>query len=169
MGITFTGVPTGQATDEFPTNVFAGSNAQTEWGEGGSGNTSTTVSETYTAVDNLLWIKGKHAMTFGVQFQWLEENASSYDGPTSGLTLNWSTNETGSINGTSYGANTGYSYASFLLGAVGSTGITLQPFSVLGGRYRPIAPYIADDYILPKNSPSILGCAGTTFPPHTRC
>ena len=85
-------------------------------------------------------------MTFGVQFQWLEENASSYDGPTSGLTLNWSTNETGSINGTSYGANTGYSYASFLLGAVGSTGITLQPFSVLGGRYRPIAPYIADDY-----------------------
>jgi hypothetical protein len=147
MGINFTGVPAnGQAVTEFPTNIFAGSNAQTEWGEGGSGVTATTVSETYTAVDNLLWIKGKHAITFGAQLQWLEENASSYDGPTSSLTLNWSTNETASINGTSYGSNTGYSYASFMLGAVGSTGITLQPFSVLGGRYRPVAPYVADDY-----------------------
>ena len=152
MGVQFTGVPAnGQAVTEFPTQTFAGSNAQTQWGEGGSGVTATTVSETYTAVDNLLWIKGKHAMTFGVQFQWLEENASSYDGPTSSLTLNWSTNETAAVNGTSYGSNTGYSYASYMLGAVGSTGITLQPFSVLGGRYRPIAPYIADDYkITPK-------------------
>lgn len=152
MGINFTGVPpNGQAVTEFPTNIFAGSNAQTEWGEAGSGVTATTVSETYTAVDNLLWIKGKHAMTFGVQFQWLEENASSYDGPTSSLTLNWNTNETAAVNGNAYGANTGYSYASFMLGAVGSTGMTLQPFSVLGGRYRPIAPYFADDYkITPK-------------------
>jgi len=152
LGINFTGVPaTGQAVTEFPTNIFAGTDNQEEWGEAGSGVTATTVTETYTATDNLLWIKGKHAITFGVQFQWLEENASSYDGPTSSLTLNWSTNETAAINSTSYASNTGYSYASFMLGAVGSTGITLQPFSVLGGRYRPIAPYVADDYkITPK-------------------
>ena len=147
MGINFSGVPAdGQAVTEFPTNIFAGSNAQSEWGEAGSGVTATTVSETYTAVDNLLWIKGKHAMTLGIQFQWLEENASSYDGPTSSLTFNWSTNETAGVSGSSYTGSTGYSYASFLLGAVSSTGITLQPFSVLGGRYRPIAPYFADDY-----------------------
>jgi hypothetical protein len=147
LGITFNGVPsTGQAVTEFPTNVFAGSNAQTEWGEGGSGVTATTVTETYTLVDNLLWIKGKHAMNFGAQIQRLEENASSYDGPTSSLTLNWSTNETAQESGSSYASNTGYSYASFLLGAVSSTGVTLQPFSVLGGRYRPFAPYFQDDY-----------------------
>jgi len=158
MGINFTGVPAnGQAVTEFPTNIFAGSNAQEEWGEAGSGVTATTVTETYTAADNLLWIKGKHAITFGVQFQWLEENASSYDGPTSSLTLNWNTNETGAINGTSYGSNTGYSYASFMLGAVSSSGITLQPFSVLGGRYRPIAPYIADDYKITPNLTLNLG------------
>jgi len=134
MGINFSGVPAdGQAVTEFPTNVFAGSNAQTEWGEGGSGVTATTVTESYTAVDNLSWIKGKHAFTFGIQFQWLEENASSYDGPTSSLTLNWSVNETAQENGSAYVGSTGYSYASFLLGAVGSTGITLQPFSVLAG------------------------------------
>ena len=152
MGIQFTGVPAnGQAVTEFPTNVFAGSNAQEEWGEAGSGVSATTVTETYTAVDNLLWIKGKHAFTFGIQFQWLEENASSYDGPTSSLTLNWATADTSAVASNAYTANTGYSYASYMLGAVNSSGITLQPFSVLGGRYKPVAPYVADDYkITPK-------------------
>lgn len=148
MGINFTGVPSdGQAVTEFPTQIFGGSNAQSEWGEGGTGVTATTVSETYTAVDNLLWIKGKHAMTFGIQFQWLEENASTYDGPTSSLTLNWGVNETAQESGSAYTGSTGYSYASYLMGAVQSTtALTLQPFSVLGGRYRPIAPYFEDDY-----------------------
>ncbi|HEY2014000.1 MAG TPA: carboxypeptidase regulatory-like domain-containing protein, partial [Bryobacteraceae bacterium] len=152
MGITFTGVPAdGQAPTEFPTSVFGGSNAQSQWADGGSGVTATAVSETYTAVDNLSWIKGKHAMTFGIQFQWLEDNASSYDGPTSSLTLNWSVNETAQEKASAYVGSTGYSYASYLLGAVGSTGVTLQPFSVLGGRYRTIAPYFQDDYrVTPK-------------------
>jgi len=156
LGIGFPGVPaTGQAVTEFPTSIFNGSNAQEEWGEGASGVSATTVTENYTGVDNLLWIKGKHAITFGIQVQWLEENASQYDGPTSALTLNWQPNETSGMTtgakGTSFTSNTGYSYASFLLGAVDTTAITLQPFSVLGGRYRPIAPYVADDYkITPK-------------------
>ncbi len=152
MGINFSGVPSnGQAVTEFPTSIFGGSNAQSEWGEGGSGVTSTTVNNTFTLVDNLLWIKGKHAMTFGIQVQRLEDQSSSYDGPTSSLTLNWGTNETAQENGSAYVSSTGYSYASFLLGAVGSTGITLQPFSVLGGRYRPFAPYFQDDWkITPK-------------------
>jgi hypothetical protein len=156
LGIGFPGVPTnGQAVTEFPTSIFNGSNAQQEWGEGASGVTATTVTENYTGVDNLLWIKGKHAITFGMQMQWLEENASSYDGPTSALTLNWQPNETAGMTTksgvSSFTSNTGYSYASFLLGAVDTTGITLQPFSVLGGRYNPLAPYIADDYkITPK-------------------
>ncbi len=149
MGINFSGVPAdGQAVTEFPTQIFGGSNAQQEWGEGGSGVTATSVVNTYTLVDNLSWIKGKHSMTYGMQIQWLEFQSSSYDGPTSSLTLNWGTNETAQENGTSYVGSTGYSYASFLLGAVGSTGITLQPFSVLGGRYHTYAPYFEDDYKL---------------------
>lgn len=152
MGIEFTGLPSnGQAVTEFPTSVFGGSNAQSEWGEGGSGVTSTTITNAFTLVDNLLWIKGKHAMTFGIQVQRLEDQSSSYDGPTSSLTLNWGTNETAQENGSAYVSSTGYSYASFLMGAVGSTGVTLQPFSVLGGRYRPFAPYFQDDWkITPK-------------------
>lgn len=152
MGIQFSGVPSnGQAVTEFPTSTFGGSNAPSEWGEGGSGVTATTVGNTFTVVDNLLWIKGKHAMTFGVQVQRLQDQSSRYDGPTSSLTLAWGTNETAQEKGSAYVSSTGYSYASFLMGAVGSTGITLQPFSVLGGRYRPFAPYFQDDWkITPK-------------------
>jgi hypothetical protein len=147
QGISFPGVPAnGQAVTEFPTSVFNGSNAQTEWGEGASGATDTAVVETYTVVDNLSWIKGKHAMTFGAQMQRIDDNTANYDGPTSTLTLNWGTAETAAVVGNTNTSNTGYAYASYLLGAVGSTGITLQPFSVLGGRYRPFAPYFEDDY-----------------------
>ena len=160
MGIGFSGLPAdGQALNEFPTTVFAGSNAQTEWGEGASGVTATTVTNANTAVDNLLWIHGKHAITFGMQFQWLEENADAADGSTNDLQLNYATAETSGITETlksgsyvpSYTSSTGYSYASFMLGAVGSTSLTYQPFGVLGGRYHALAPYLQDTYtITPK-------------------
>ena len=160
MGIGFSGLPaSGQAPNEFPTTAFAGSNAQTEWGEGVNGVTATTVTNSSTAVDNLLWIHGKHAFTLGMQFQWLEENADAADGSTNALQLNYATAETSGITETlksgsyvpSYTSSTGYSYASFMLGAVGSTSLTYQPFGVLGGRYHALAPYLQDTYtITPK-------------------
>jgi len=166
-GIAFPGVPAdGQAPTEFPTSVFSGSNAPEQWGDGGSGQTSTVVAENYTAVDNLLWVKGKHSMTFGFQEQHLEDNQSAYDGPASSLTLNWSPNETACIvpggknasctnpiagSGYAFGPSSGYSYASFMLGAVDSTSISLQPFTVLGGRYHTYSPYFQDDWkVTPK-------------------
>ena len=161
-GISFGGVPAnGQAPTEFPTSVFNGSNAPEQWGDGASGHTSTIVTESYTTVDNLLWVKGKHSMTFGFQIQRLEDNNSSYDGPASDITLNWSPNETacivsgakaatctqpGTTPGSAFGPSSGYAYASYMLGAVDSTSISLQPFTVLGGRYATYAPYFQDDW-----------------------
>lgn len=144
-GATFgiTGLPPGQATEDFPVSAFAGSNEPVGWGYKAS---VTTVSNTYEIVDNLSWTEGKSAMTVGLQYQWLEVQGDSYDGYSQPLTLNWSTNETGQINGTSYASGSGYSFASFMIGAVGSSGLTVQPFSVTGGRYHTVAPYFQDDY-----------------------
>ena len=167
MGIVFNGVPAGgQALTEFPTNAFTGSNSQTQWGAGSTAQSNTTVTETYTAVDNLLWTKGKHAMTFGIQFQWLEDNASTYDGPTSTLTLNYSTNDTAGIANGNFANGSGYSYASYLMGAINSTGLTVQPFSVLGGRYRTIAPYFEDDFKITSKLTLNLGIRWDYLPPY---
>ncbi len=140
-----TGLPAGQASLDFPGSTFSGSNAPSSWGGSTS---STSVSNTYEAVDNLNWVKGKHAMTMGIQFQWLELQGDAYDGYSKPLSLTWNTPETAQISGTSYASNTGYSFASFMIGAVNSSGLTVQPFSVVGGRYRTIAPYFQDDYKL---------------------
>src|SRR5581483_6337812 len=49
--------------------------------------------------------------------------------------------------GFAYRGNTGFAYASYMLGAVGSTSsLTLQPFSILGARYPTYAPYFQDDW-----------------------
>jgi len=154
-----TGLPAGQASENAANTAFSGSNPpagiSTGTATGWVGNTPTTtnVSETFTALDNLQWLKGKHSMNFGGQYQWLENNSSVADGPSAPTPMNWGTNETANItpNGTTYVANSGYSYASFMVGAVGSSTATLQPFSLLAGRFRPFAVYFQDDYkVVPK-------------------
>lgn len=149
LGISFSGVPSGpdsQAVTEFPTSTFSGSNAVTQWGDGTPGTGKTTVDETYTVLDNLNWVERNHSMVFGFQLQRLELNQSAQDGPTSGVTLAWGVNETAKVSGTSYASGTGYSYASYLLGAVANTSVSVLPFSVLGGRFHPFAPYFQDNY-----------------------
>ncbi|WP_213806112.1 TonB-dependent receptor [Granulicella sp. dw_53] len=148
------GLPAGQASENFPNTTFSGSNSPANW----VGNTPTTtnVSETYTLKDNLSYLRGKHSMNFGFQYQWLENNASTADGASLPTTLTWSTNSTAAVTGTgsapsAYTSNTGYSYASYLLGAVSNSTVTQQPFGVLGGRFHPFAVYGQDDFkVIPK-------------------
>jgi hypothetical protein len=170
-GIGFTGLPAGgQADTEFPTIRFNGSNAPNTWGFGTNGVTATTVSQNYTTLDNLLWVKGKHAMTFGFQMQKLQANASAYDGTTSSLTMLYDPSDTASIvpSGTAYayGGNTGFAYASYLLGAVNSTSISAQSFSVLGGRYSTYAPYFQDTWKILPNLTLNLGVRWDYIPPY---
>ncbi|SFR97092.1 TonB-dependent Receptor Plug Domain [Granulicella pectinivorans] len=144
-----TGLPAGQASENFPGVIFGGSNAQTTWASPSTG--STSVSNTFTFVDNVQWVKGNHAMTFGFQYQALQNNASTADTGSLPVNLNFSTNDTGNVLGSNFVSGTGYSYASYMLGAVGSTSVTQQSFSVLGGRFHPISPYVQDDWkVTPK-------------------
>ena len=150
-----TGLPAGQASDEFPGVSFAGTNQPTNWQQPDV--TSTTVSNALTMIDNLQWVKGKHAITAGFELQWLEEQASSADGPSTPITLAFGLNETAQVAGTSYTPSTGFAYASYMVGAVASSGDTLQSVAEYGGRYRPMAPYFQDDYKITRKLTLNLG------------
>ena len=142
-----TGLPPGQSSEDFPNLTFSGANSPTNWG--GNTPTTTNVSETYTALDNVQWLKGKHSMDIGGQYQWLENNASAngFDGASQQTPLTFSTNSTANLaSASAYAANTGYSYASFLLGAVANSTSTQQALGLVGSRFHPFAVYFQDDF-----------------------
>ena len=157
--IGITGLPAGQASDQFPGNCFNSSCSSgaaptganpTNWTQPDI--TSKTVSHTYDLLDNVEWVLGKHALNIGIQLQDLMENLSTFNTFSSPVTYQWSQAETAQVSGTSYvTATSGFPYASYMLGAVNSTSTTLQPFSDTGERFKPISPYFQDDYkITPK-------------------
>ncbi len=72
MGITNLPTPTGQATTDFPTVTFGATSgitpSITNWKSGASAATTITSPATFSIIDNVSWIKGSHAMTFGGTF-----------------------------------------------------------------------------------------------------
>jgi hypothetical protein len=153
----------GQAISTFPIVPFAGSNSPTGWG-GTVANS--TIAQNYTAMDNLQWTVGKHNFTFGGQVAWMLYNTYSATGGTSPMVLASGINETTSLKAASgYASNGGgMAYASFLLGqidaasgknnATSASTFTYTDYSAhpgYGARFRPISPYIQDNWkVTPK-------------------
>jgi len=178
-----TNLPPGLATTTFPGASFTSNTAiapnPTTWTtDGSSTSTQPTTPNSYTLVDNLLWTKGKHALTFGFTYQFLEVNAqlpATYSG---GLYLSYNAVTTASYtaNSSALATNSGYGYASYLLGAVGNSNLTatlglpptlaIQPVPEIGSRYKPFAPYISDNFKVTQKLTVDMGLRWDYLPPY---
>ena len=172
-----TNLPAGQAGEEFPGASFgttpAFGTAQTTWtGNGNAISTQLTTPNNFTIVDNLQWLRGKHSLTFGLTYQWQEINNANPATYTGVLDLSYNAFSTANFSGSTLNTGTatapsGYSYASYLLGAVGGTpSIGLQPVSEEGGRYRPVSPYVEDNWKINDKLTLDLGIRWDYFPPY---
>ena len=165
FGVTY--LPAGQGRQEFPGVNFGtpgkslGSTAPTTWTtDGNAASTQLTIPNNYAIVDNLQWVKGRHVITAGYTFQFEglnNANPATYTGvvplqfdqyATANFTAGKNTIDT---------TNTGFGYASFLLGAVGATssgtaGLTLplQNVATIYSRIKAQAPFVEDSYKVTK-------------------
>ena len=164
MGIT--GLPLGQASDGFPAVTFAGTNAVTNWGGEPA---SVTIAENYTLLDNVQYNVGKHSFTFGGQIAWLLYQVTPNTGGSSPLTLATAVTETAAFNPSTNGsiaatANTGLSYASFLIGQIDKGSLTQNVVQEYGSRFRAISPYVQDNWKLNEKLTLDLGLRYDFFP-----
>jgi hypothetical protein len=142
MGIS--GLPPGPAQQAFPIVTFAGTNAPTGWA-GAAPNV--TLAENYTLLDNLQWVKGNHTLTIGGQVAWMQYNVINATGGTTPLTLAYAVTETARLNNAFTAVSgTGLSYASYLIGQVDRASFTQYLQQEFGARFRPISPYIQDNW-----------------------
>jgi hypothetical protein len=144
-------LPGGNASSTFPAINFAQQNvagvlAPAAWAA--NGNSGPGGTNTFTLIDNLQWIKGRHDITFGIQIQWLQTNGATYGGPSNTAEFNYSSYET---QGGSPNPSLGTPYASFLVGAVDYSRVEVQSISDVGGRYHPVAPYVQDNWRVRPN------------------
>jgi Carboxypeptidase regulatory-like domain/TonB dependent receptor-like, beta-barrel len=176
LGIT--NVPAGAASTNFPGASFgqtgAVSSTLTGWTQQGpAGSTQSVIPETYTALDNLQWTKGRHAVTMGFTYEWQQTNVAAPVGPSGLVELPFNSNSTAQFTSSSNALSptSGNSFASFMLGAVGNNGtsgpsVALQPVSELGGRYRLAAPYVSDNWKVNNKLTLDLGLRWDYFSPY---
>jgi hypothetical protein len=137
-----TGLPANVTADTFPDIAFTGTNSPGGW-QGTNAHFYNEAANTFTAQDNVMWVKGSHSLAFGAQFQALQDNENfALVG-----TFNFNSAQTQGYNSTgSLLTATGNAYASYLLGAVNSSGISQNAIGETGGRYKDWALYIQDDW-----------------------
>lgn len=160
------GLPTGQAAGGFPEVTFSGDFAPAQWGVS---NGTQSDENTFTLLDNLQWVRGKHSIAFGGQIQWLEDNTISAFGGSTPATLKFSSTETETFepNSTTLDTTTGLPFASFMVGAVDSASYSLyapQAYDT-GERFRPFAFFINDSYRVRPNLTVNAGLRWDYMPP----
>lgn len=139
------GLPAGQASASFPTVSFSGNSAINRWA-GYSSNRN--AASGFVAVDNVQWSLGKHSLTFGGEIAWMQYNFLNNDTGVNPLQLTFSNSTTSQFTAgkNTTVSNTGSPYAAFLLGEPSKATFTLSAVPETGARFRPISPYIQDNW-----------------------
>jgi hypothetical protein len=159
-----TGLPSGPASDVFPSINFVGPNAPTQWANNGNTENFTDIANSFVYQDNLQWVKGKHSMTFGGQVIAQQEQTATpnylgginfSNNETAGLIT--TTNSSTGVTTSSTDPNTGNAYASYLLGDVDNASLYDTSVNETGARYRNYAVYAQDDWKLSKRLTVNLG------------
>ncbi|QEE28335.1 hypothetical protein FTW19_10195 [Terriglobus albidus] len=161
------GLPTGQAQDSFPTVTFTGNTNINRWA-GYSSNRP--VANGFVLVDNLQYNKGNHTFTFGAQIAWMQYNFLNNATGVNPLQLTFNSTATGAFTvtnnapTTSINSATGQAYASYLIGAVNTGTFTLSAVPETGARFRPISPYVQDNWKITSKLTLDLGVRFDYFP-----
>ncbi|MBV8828679.1 MAG: TonB-dependent receptor [Acidobacteriaceae bacterium] len=142
-----TGLPPGQAGQDFPTITFSGPESPDPW-RGTNSQIFNDTQNTFTLQDNVQWTKGKHSMVLGGQIMWLQANEKEY---TYGSIATWTftNNQTAGFGPTgTLLTSQGNAYASYLLGAVSSNTINQTSVIATGGRYKDYSMWAQDNFKL---------------------
>lgn len=150
------GLPPGQASTAFPTINFTGVNSPQSWA-GTNSQAFDEAANTYVVQDNVQIVTGKHSITAGAQYSWLQDNYTSPDNE-SDATFNFVNSETAAYtaNGT-VNNNTGNAFASYLLGSLDTASLQDNAVITTGARYKDLALYVEDNYKLRPNLTLNLG------------
>jgi hypothetical protein len=156
------GLPAGQASAGFPGINFTGG-VNSPNNEGGY-DWNSKVNNTYTAMDNFQWMRGRHSLTFGaqlaeVQFNYLKN--LTYSSP---MTYTFSNAQTqGYGAGSALITTSGASFASYMLGAVNTSSVSVGVPGV-GSRWLDPSFWFQDDIKLTSKITINAGVRWDIFP-----
>ena len=144
-----TNILPGQASLAAPRMGFGGNNSPTSLGGTSNSNNqgNSEYSNSFVLYDTMQFVKGRHSMNFGGQYEWLEDNDTSITTGTY-LNLNYVNTETAAFNANAVStlSTTGNPYASYLLGAVDNySEVDNRQTLTTGGRFYAFSPFFQDD------------------------